>query len=415
MPPNVPLDALLMRDAFVLPQTGIYLDGNSLGPLTRRGEARLAEAVAAFGRLGVAAWTESDPPWYTWPEELAAIEARHLLGARPDEVAVGGQTTVNLHQLLATFYRPSGQRSRIVLDALAFPTDRYAVMATLARAGVAETAALAMVASRDGRTLAHEDIVRAIDERTAIVVLPSVLFKSGQLLDLAAITAHAHAVGALVLFDLSHSVGILPHDLDGWGVDLAVWCNYKYLSGGPGTVGGLYVRRGLSGGAPALAGWWGSDKDRQFAMEERLAPAPGAGRFQIGTPPILALAALAGSLELFAQVPIEAIRAASLALTAHLIERADAWLGPLGVEVATPRQGGRRGGHVALAHPQAARLAVALRHSGVVPDFRPPDVLRLCPHPLYTRSADVDDALRILADLIRREAWNEIAGSAAVT
>jgi kynureninase len=388
----------LAPEAFLLPEGVLYLDGNSLGPLTRRGEAYLMAALADWRRLAVAAWTEASPPWLTWAEALAATEARLLLGAAPDEVAITGQTTVNLHQLLHSFYRPAGRRRQIVIDALAFPSDRYAVASVARRLGSGEED-VRLVPSRDGRTLDPADLEAALDDRVCVAVLPSVLFGSGQLLDVAALTARAHDAGALVLWDLSHSVGILPHALDAWGVDLAVWCNYKYLSGGPGAVGGLFVARRHLAAEPALAGWWGSAKERQFAMPQRLEPAPGAGRFAVGTPPILALAPLAGSLELYETCPLDEVRAASLTLTGELLRLADTHLAPVGWTAVTPRAPQQRGGHVALVHPEAARLGRALRRRGVVPDFRPPDMLRLSPNPLYASVDDLDRAVAVLSAL----------------
>jgi kynureninase len=401
-------------EAFHLPTGVLYMDGNSLGPLTRAGHAHLMRALDDWRRLGVAAWSDATPPWYTWPECLARAMAEPLLGAQPGEVAITGQTTLNLHQLLATFYRPAAGRSRLVVDALAFPTDRYAVDSALARLG-RPPQDLAVVPSRDGRTLAHEDIVATIDERTAVVVLPSVLYRSGQLLDLAAVAAHARRQGAFLILDLSHSVGILPHALDAWGVDGAVWCNYKYLSAGPGAVGGLYLAARHHGAHPGLAGWWGSDKARQFAMAAEMAPAPDAGRFQVGTPSILSLAPLAGSLEVLADVSMAGVRHASLLLTEQLIARADECLSPFGVRVGTPRDPGARGGHVALEHPEARRVSVALRSLGVVPDFRPPDVVRLCPNPLYHRREDVDAAIEAMRRVLAERLYEGVVEAAEVT
>jgi kynureninase len=401
-------------DAFLLPEGVVYMDGNSLGPLTRRGAERLEETLSAWRRLAVGAWGDAAQPWYTWPEALAARLGEHFLGAEQGEVAVTGQTTINLHQLLATFYRPRGERTRIVVDALAFPTDRYAAEAVLARLDRPPTD-LVVVPSRDGRTLEAADIAAAVDARTAVAVLPSVLYRSGQLLDMASLARLSREAGAFLILDLSHSVGIVPHQLDAWGVDAAVWCNYKYLSGGPGTVGGLYLARRHHGAMPALAGWWGSDKARQFAMAARMAPAPDAGRMQIGTPPILSLAALAGSLEVLTDVPIDTVRAASLALTAHLMACADSTLARLGVRVGTPRADARRGGHVALEHPEARRLSAALRRAGVVSDFRPPDVVRLCPNPWYHEREDVDRALEALRLVLSERAYERESEGAAVT
>lgn len=408
------LQRVYRPDAFLLPEGAVYMDGNSLGPLTRRGAARLEQALADWRRLAVAGWSDAAPPWYTWPETIAARMAGPLLGAQPGEVAITGQTTINLHHLLATFYRPRGVRTRIVVDALAFPTDRYAVDATLARLG-RPPEDLALVPTRDGRTLDLEDLAAAVDERTAVVVLPSVLYRSGQLLDVGALAARARSQGAFLIVDLSHSIGIVPHALDAWGVDAAVWCNYKYLSGGPGTVGGLFLATRHHAAAPALAGWWGSAKAQQFAMAPRMTPAPDAGRLQIGTPPILSLAPLAGSLEVLVEAPIGAVREASLALTDYLMRRAAEALAVHGVRVGTPREAAARGGHVALEHPEARRLAAALRRAGVVVDFRPPDVVRLCPNPRYHDRGDVDRALETLGRVLAQRTYEAESATAAVT
>lgn len=390
------------------------MDGNSLGPLTRSGALHVGRALDDWRRLGVGGWSDGQPPWYTWPEALAAAMAAPLLGARPGEVAITGQTTLNLHQLLATFYRPTAGRSRIVVDALAFPTDRYAADSTLERMGRGPED-LVVVPSRDGRTLALEDVLDAIDERTALCVLPSVLYRSGQLLDVAQVAGHVRRMGAFLILDLSHSVGILPHELTAWGVDAAVWCNYKYLSGGPGAVGGLYLAARHHHARPALAGWWGSDKRRQFAMEAAMAPAPDAGRLQVGTPPILSLAPLAGMLELLADLPMTVVREASLALTGYLMARADERLAALGVAVGTPREAAARGGHVALEHPEARRISLALRRLGVVPDFRPPDVVRLCPNPLYHGERDVDLAIEAVRRVLDEHLYEAAFEAADVT
>jgi kynureninase len=374
---------------FLPPPGTIYLDGNSLGPPTPRGLELCRKVLDDWVRLGVAGWTEADPPWFTWAERLAARQARLLVGARVGEVAVTGGTTVNLHQLLATFYRPEGRRRKLVADALAFPSDLYAMKA---HAG----ADLVLVPSRDGRTIAAEDVEAALGDDVAVLLLSGVLYRSGQLLDIPRLTAAAHACGALAGWDLCHAVGIVPLELAAWGVDFAVWCNYKYLGGGPGAVGGLFVAERHRGRRPALPGWWGSDKARQFDMAEDFLAAEDAGAFQIGTPPILGMAALDGALDVYEEVGVAEVRARSLRLTRLLRERVEA----AGLTVVTPEADAARGGHVAVAHPEAVRIGQALREAGVVPDVRPPDIVRLAPHPLYTTYAEVAAAADALAAVV---------------
>jgi len=312
---------------------------------------------------------------------------------------------VNLHQLLATFYRPSAQRTKILADALDFPSDVYALQSQLRLHGCDPAHDLVLVRSRDGRTIDEDDVIAAMTEEVALVWLPSVLYRSGQLLDLERLTREAHARGILVGLDLAHSVGSVPHRLHAWGVDFAVWCTYKYLNAGPGAVGALFVHRDRFGTPPGLAGWWGSDKTRQFEMAHAFTPADSAGAWQIGTPPVLSAAALYGSLRVVEEAGLEAIRSKSLDLTGYLMFLADAVLAPLGFQVGTPRERHRRGGHVALEHPHAIRISRALRARGVVSDFRPPDVIRLAPVALYTMYADVFRTLEALRDIVESGAY----------
>ena len=217
----------------------------------------------------------------------------------------------------------------------------------------------------------------------------------------------------VVGFDLAHSVGAVPHRLDDWGVDFAFWCSYKYLNGGPGAVGALYLNRRHFGRSPGLAGWFGSRKDRQFAMSHRLEPAEGAGGLQIGTPPILGMAPLVGSLELIGEVGIDAIRARSLTLTAFLRGLVETELEGHGFGFATPIEDHRRGGHLAITHPEASRISRALIEAGVIPDHRPPDIIRLAPVALYTSFEDCREAVaRLKAIMDRRsfEAFPEAGG-----
>ncbi len=217
------------------------MDGNSLGLLSRDAERTLLERLEEWKSLGIGGWLEADPPWFYLGEQLGRLQAP-LMGAEPEELVATSSTTVNLHALLAGFYRPEGARRRLVGDSLNFPSDAYALQSQVRLHGLDCAQDLVLVESRDGRTLEEEDIVAAMSEEVAVIVLPSVLYRSGQLLDMGLLTREAHARGCLIGFDCSHSAGALPHRLDDWGVDFAFWCTYKYLNSGPGgKIGRAHV------------------------------------------------------------------------------------------------------------------------------------------------------------------------------
>ncbi|UPW01623.1 kynureninase [Halorussus gelatinilyticus] len=417
-----------LADRFYDPDDEWYFDGNSLGLCSADAEAALDRAVAEWKDLAIRGWTDADPPWFYYGERLGDRLAP-LVGADESEVVVANSTTVNIHTLVGTFY-DRAEGTKIVVDELDFPTDHYAVRAQLRQRGVDPDEALTVVESRDGRTVETEDIIDALDDDTAMVFLPSVLYRSGQLLDVAAITEAAHERGILAGFDLAHSVGVVPHDLSRHGVDFAVWCSYKYLNSGPGAIAGLYVNEDHFDARPALAGWWGHDKETQFEMNPTYTPADDAGAYQIGTIPILSAAPLAGSLEIFEDAGetglaaatdvadatptdaadavaagIEAVRVKSVALTEYLVFLVDERLPDC--EVGTPRDPERRGGHVAIEHPEAYRVGEALKERGVVVDFRPPNVVRVCPSPLYTSFEDVWEVVEQLKRVVENEEYEE--------
>jgi kynureninase len=400
-----------LRDRFYLPDD-LYMDGNSLGLLSEDAEEALDRVVSEWRDLAIRGWTDADPDWFTYGERLGARVAP-LVGARESEVVVANSTTVNIHTLVGTFYDPD-RGSKIVVDALDFPTDHYAIRAQLRARGVDPDEALRVVESRDGRTIAREDVLDAIDNDVGTVFLPSVLYRSGQLFDVAAITEAAHDAGALAGFDLAHSVGVVPHALADAGVDFAVWCHYKYLNAGPGAIAGLYVNERHFGVTPHLAGWWGNDKETQFDMAMTYDPASNAGAFQIGTVPVLAAAPLDGALDVLDDAGgVGAAREKSLALTDYLVDLVDARLPAC--DVGTPRAHEERGGHVAIEHPEAARVSEALRDRGVVVDYRPPNVVRVCPAPLYTRFEDVWHVVDRLESVLDERAYEDYSVGGGVT
>ena len=378
-------DALApFRDRFYLLPDTIYMDGNSLGLLSRDAEASLLATLAAWKTRGVAGWFSGDEPWLDSGQAIGALSAA-MMGAAPDQVIHSATVTTNIHTLLASFYRPVTGRTRLLADELNFPTDLYALQGQLRLHG-RPASDLVLVPSADGRTLDEEAIIAAMSDDVAVVWLPAVLYRSGQLLDMARLTAAAHARGALIGFDCCHSAGAVPHELDAWGVDFAVWCGYKYLNSGPGASAFLYVNRRHFGVAPVLTGWFGNRRETMFDMATEFEPRPDAGRWLISSPGVLGSSTLRGSLAMINEAGIGALREKSLRMTTYLMALLDEQLAaaPYGFTVGTPREAAKRGGHVAVERAAGAQeICDALLARGVVPDFRPPNVIRICPSPLY--------------------------------
>lgn len=394
------------RSEFYLPKGKIYLDGNSLGLLSKRAYASSLAVLESWKEYGIEGWTKGDTPWFYLPEKIAGLMAP-LIGAKSHEVIITNSTTVNLHQLLATFYKPKGKRVKILADSLAFPSDMYAIKSHLALHGLNHKQALTIVKSRDGYLLSEEDIINAFTKEVAVAILPSVLYRSGQLLDIKKIVSAAHSMGILVGIDAAHSVGCIQHHFHADEVDFAFWCTYKYLNGGPGSVGGLFVHEKHLATAPGLAGWFSSDKTKQFEMSHALSPASDAGKYQIGTPHVTSLSALLGSLEIFTEVGLGALKKKSELLTEYLIQLIDDQLTEHGFSVITPRNKKLRGGHIAVTHQDAVLIGHSMRNMGVVPDFRPPNVLRLAPIALYTSFMDVYKAVQIIKTIVETKSYKQ--------
>jgi kynureninase len=375
----------------------VYLDGNSLGrmPLdTPAALARVAEQEWGRGLVG---------SWETWIDvgtRVGDLIGTGVLGARPGEVLLADSTSVDLYKLLVAAADARPGRDVLVCCADDFPTDRYVVAGVAAARGMTVREVPADV----DEGLDPAVLAGALDERVAVVVLSAVAYRSGALADVAAVTAAARDAGALVLWDLSHAAGAVALDLAADGVDLAVGCTYKYLNGGPGAPAFLYVRRELQEELrQPIWGWFGQ-RD-QFGMGPAYDPVPGIGRFAVGTPPVLAAAAVEVGVRLVAEAGVDRLAAKGRALTGLLVALADAHLAPHGVALASPRDPARRGSHVTLAHPHAWQLTRALVDRGVVPDFRTPDRVRFGPAPLYTRFVDVWDAVDRFRALLDDGGW----------
>ncbi len=394
------------RDEFYVKEDSIYLIGNSLGLLSKRAEKSLEDLKESWKEYGIDGWTEGNDPWFYMSEKLGEMSAP-LVGAKPEEVIATGSTTVDLHQLVATFYKPEGKKTKILADELTFPSDIFALQSQLKLKGYDPTEHLVQVKSPDGRIVEEDDIIDAMTEEIALIMLPSVMYRSGQVLDMKRLTEEAHKRGITIGFDLCHSIGALPHALSEWGADFAFWCNYKYVNAGPGSVAGIYVNEKHLGQAPGLAGWFSSDKNKQFDMDHQLTPASTAGAFQIGTPHMLSLAPLKGSLEIFAEAGINRLRKKSLRLTQYMMDLVEHELIDHGFEIGNPREDHRRGGHVYLEHPEAARICKALKANKVIPDFRNPNGIRLTPTALYNTFEDVWNAIHILKQIMDEEQYKQ--------
>jgi kynureninase len=387
------------RERFVIddPET-IYLDGNSLGRLPVATREWLGALVDQWGSRLVGGWHD----WIDLPERVGDELARVALGARPGEVIVCDSTTVNLFKLASAALDLAEGARAIVTDAHNFPTDRYVLEGIARRRGL--ELRLFEPDPLDGPQL--EDVARACEGGdVGLLCLSHVGYRSGALADVDAITRGA---GVRVLWDLSHSVGVVPIELTEWGVELAVGCTYKYLNGGPGAPAFLYVRGELQEDLRTpIQGWFGQRE--QFAMERSYDPEPGIRRFLAGTPPILDLTAVRVGVELVAAAGIASLRKKAVALTELIVELHDEWLAPLGFELASPRDPERRGAHVALRHDEAWPISRAMiERARVIPDFRGPDSIRLGVPPLYTRVVDVWDAVDRVRGLVERGEQREV-------
>jgi kynureninase len=394
------------REEFLFPrgpdgEPVVYLVGNSLGLQPRKAKPYVLEALEDWERLGVEGHFKARHSWMSYHELLTEQTAR-LVGALPHEVVVMNTLSVNLHLMMVSFYQPTRERFKILIEGGAFPSDQYAVASQARFHGYAPEEAVVRLTPRPGEeTLREEDILDTLERHgreVALVLLGNVNYLTGQAFDMAAITRAAHARGCRVGFDLAHGAGNLKLSLHEDGPDFAVWCSYKYLNGGPGTLGGVFVheRHARASSLPRFAGWWGHDKRTRFRMGPDFEPIPGAEGWQLSNPPILQLAALRASLELFDRAGMEALRHKSERLTGYL-EFLLARLPPGFVRGITPSEPRQRGAQLSLRFSREPRgLLEKLGARGVVCDFREPDIIRAAPAPLYCGFVDVHRFVEVL-------------------
>ncbi len=398
------------RERFYITEGVIYMDGNSLGLLSKEAEQCLSRVVTEWKTLGINGWLEADPPWFYHAEKLGALAAS-LVGAHPDEVVATGTTTINLHSLVSTFYHPEGKRTKILADELNFPTDIYALRSQVELEGLSPEEHLVLTPSKDKRMLDEQDIVSLMTDEVALVVLPSVLYRSGQLLDMPYLTREAHKRGILIGFDCSHSVGVVPHSFDEWDIDFAFWCSYKYMNGGPGSTAFLYVNRKHFGRKPALAGWFGYVKEKQFDLLLEFEYTLSAGGYQISSPGILSAAPIEGALKITLEAGIENIRQKSVKMTSYLMYLVDELLSgdPYNFSIGTPRDPSKRSGHVAVEHEEALRISEALRARRVIIDFRPSQVIRIAPIALYNTYYEIWQVAHYLKEIVDNKEYESFS------
>ncbi|HET9694925.1 MAG TPA: kynureninase [Steroidobacteraceae bacterium] len=392
------------HDRFVLPRDPrdgrelVYLCGHSLGAQPVLAADYVEEVMRDWRSLGVEGHFVGRHPWMTYHERLAEPLAE-LIGAAPGEVVAMNSLTVNLNLLLASFYRPSGARTALLIERNAFPSDRYAAESHVRWHGLDPERDLIEVSPREGESLLRTaDLVATLERegpRIATVLLPGVQYLTGQRLDVEAVTAAARRAGCTVGWDLAHAVGNVPVALHDAGADFAVWCHYKYLNGGPGAVGGAFVheRHAHDTALPRLAGWWGHDKATRFAMGPEFHPLPGAEGWQNSNPQVLAMAPVVASLEHYATVGLAALRTKSVALTGYFERLVHARLAGR-VEIVTPADPEARGAALSLrllglTRDRARAVFDGLRRRLILPDWREPDVIRAAPVPFYSRYDDV--------------------------
>lgn len=393
-------DALAaIRKRFCIQEGVIYMDGNSLGMCSVDAKEALYDVIDKWEKHGIGIWNIENSKYFMYQNVLGEKIAQ-LIQAKPDEVTVMTNTTINIHQGISTFYHPTKERYKILVDDINFPTDRYAVDSQIRLKGLDPDEAVKVIHSQDGRMLDEAAIIKGMTEDVALILLPAVLYRSAQLLDMERVTKAAHDRGIVIGWDLCHSIGAIPHDFSKIQPDFAVWCNYKYLSGGPGAIAGFYINERHFEKEPGLAGWQGNKNTTQFKLVQEFDHELNAHGWQTGTQPLFSMAPLEGVLNIFLEVGMDAIRKKSLNITAYLMDLAEEQLAELGYEIGNPREDSRRGGHVSLEHPEAYRICKALKSHHIIPDFREPNVIRLAPVALYTSYEEVYQLVQVLQRIV---------------
>lgn len=396
------------RERFHFPQhegkDTIYFCGNSLGLQPKSAKYLFAKELEDWAKWGVEGHFNAEKPWFGYQKQFSASLSK-IVGAQPDEVVAMNTLTVNLHLLLISFYRPTAQRYKIIMEGGAFPSDQYAIETQVRMHGYNPDEAIIELVPREGEhTLRDEDILQAIKDAgdsLACVMIGAVNYYTGQFYNLKEITEAAHSVGAIAGFDLAHAMGNVPMQLHDWNVDFACWCSYKYLNSGPGGVGGIFVheKHGNNPETLRLAGWWGNEESTRFKMKKGFIPSKGAASWQMSNAPVFNMVAHAASLDIFDKITVGVLREKSVRMTAFL-EYLLKQLDHLDFEIITPSEPERRGAQISMLFRKDGRkIFDTLTANGVIADWREPNVIRVAPVPLYNSFEDVYTFYEVLKNL----------------
>ncbi len=391
-----------IRDHFYIKPGQIYMDGNSLGLASKEAVASLQEMTKVWQDKAIGMWDE----YFHYGQKLGD-ECGKLINAQKNEVLITGSTTSNVHQCVSTLYQPTNDRYKILVDDLNFPTDRYAIDSEVRLKGYDPNDAVKVVKSPDGKYIDEDAVINAMTPDVTLILLPTVLYRSAQVLNMERLTQAAHQRNIIIGWDLCHAIGAIKMDFQKIQPDFAIWCTYKYLNGGPGSVAGMYLNSKHFDKTPGLAGWWGNRDDTQFQLKNQFEHQKDVSGWQIGTPTMLGMAPLEGSLKLINEVGIDQIRAKSLKITAYLMYLIDEKLTIYGCKIGNPREDSKRGGHVCLEHPNGYQISLALKDYQVIPDFREPDVIRLAPIALYTSYQEVYQLVEILENILKNKIYEK--------
>ena len=396
------------RNAFYFPQhndsDAIYFCGNSLGLQPKTVEAAIQTELQTWRQLAVEGYFKGTHPWLYYHEYLRDSLAK-LTGAKPTEITVMNALTVNLHFMMLSFYKPTTQRYKIMMEAGAFPSDQYAVETQAKHYGFDPADVIIEIAPRSGEKILHEeDIIEAIEankDSLALTIFGGINYYTGQLYNIPLITAAAQQAGAIAGWDLAHVTGNVPTQLHDWNVDFAVWCSYKYLNSGPGAAGGVFVHEKHSNADTSrLAGWWGNDEKTRFKMEKGFVPKQDASGWNLSTSQVFNMVALKASLELFDKAGMQNLRKKSIALTGYL-EYLLLQLDTTIFEIITPQNSQRRGAQLCLYFKEKGKaIHEQLMQNGIIVDYREPGVIRIAPAPLYCSFEDVYKCVKIIGDVL---------------
>jgi kynureninase len=395
------------RTMFHYPTSVIYFCGNSLGLQPKTARTEINKILKTWEEIGVEGWFlnhSGSENWFSYSDDLVKSMAR-IIGAHPEEVSIMNSLTVNLHLMLVSFYRPTSERHRILIEEYAFPSDQYALKPQIRFHGYDADDSLIEVKARPGEhTLRTEDIIDAIDESVALVLFSGVNYLTGQVFDMETITRTAHAKGAVVGFDLAHAVGNIPLKLHNWNVDFAIWCNYKYINAGPGGIGACFVHENHfeKGCLPRFEGWWGGKRANMFLMESDIDPAFGAAGWQVSTHPVLLLASLKAALDIWDELKDLSLFHQKRELLTGYLEYLIKELGPENYELITPSNANERGCQLSIRTLKHGKeLFNTLIERKITVDWREPDIIRVAPNPLYNTFEEVYKFAEILAEAVK--------------